>query len=72
MRKVTLPVRGSHSATSLSGQRSSRMLIRSTAEAGRTYEQMLDSVKRRRSVTSKLDMPYHEFSVGKGFETCMC
>ena len=68
---MTLPVRGSHSILCLDKE-VVEWLIRSTAEASRTYEQMLDSVKRRRSVTSKLDKPYHEFSVGKGFETCMC
>ena len=38
-----------------------------------SWVQMLESVKRRRSVTSKLDKLYrefHEFSVGKGFRMC--
>ncbi len=37
------------------------------------YRQMLDSVKRRRSVTSELDELYrlfHEFSLGEGFRLC--
>ena len=39
----------------------------------RSYGKMLDSVKRRRSVTSKLDNLYrsfHEFSVNEGFDLC--
>ena len=39
-----------------------------------SYVKMLDSVKRRRSVTSKLDKLYrqfHEFSICKGFELCI-
>jgi len=40
-----------------------------------SYGKMLDSVKRRRSVTSKLDKLYrcfHEFSLNEGFDLCCC
>ena len=39
----------------------------------RSYEKMLVTVKRRRSVTSKLDKLYclfHEFTISEGFEMC--
>ena len=39
----------------------------------RSYEKMLVAVKRRRSVTSKLDKLYclfHEFTISEGFEMC--
>ena len=38
-----------------------------------SYEKMLDSVKRKRSVTSKLDKLYccfHQFSLSEGFDLC--